>query len=151
MTIWRFTCHCLEETNIMRKLRIHKSRRAVTLPRRKSSQENQAPTLIIVKDFHSECFVDRAEQVHKTSALGSPLFFSQRQNIFRFKQSQHSSWCGPCNIMQTESPQACVMWPHEVNQWLLMPSHLQLLIMGPGENYLPSPRHCIFINIAWWS
>ncbi|XP_070313065.1 placental prolactin-related protein 3-like [Odocoileus virginianus] len=32
---------------------MHKSRRAVKLPRRKSSQENQAPTLIIVKDFNT--------------------------------------------------------------------------------------------------
>ena len=31
---------------------------------------------------------------------------------------------------------------------VLVPSDLHLLIMGPGENYLPSPTHCIFINIT---
>ena len=61
---------------------MHKSRRAVKFPRSKASQENQAPTLIIVKDVNSECFIDRAEQVDKTSALGSLLFCSQRQNNF---------------------------------------------------------------------
>ena len=61
---------------------MHKSRRAVKVPRRKASQENQAPTLIIVKDFNSECFIDRAEQVDKTNVLGSLLFCSQRQSIF---------------------------------------------------------------------
>ena len=59
-----------------------KSRRAAKVPRRKASQENQAPTLIIVKDFNSECFIDRAEQVDKTNVLGSLLFCSQRQSIF---------------------------------------------------------------------
>ena len=44
---------------------MNKSRRAVKVPRRKSSQENQAPTLIIVKDCSSECFIDRAEEVDK--------------------------------------------------------------------------------------
>ena len=44
---------------------MHKSRRAVKVPRRKASQENQAPTLIIVKDFNSEYFIHRAEQVDK--------------------------------------------------------------------------------------
>ena len=41
-----------------------KSRGAAKVPRRRASQENQAPTLIIVKDCSSECFIDRAEQVH---------------------------------------------------------------------------------------
>ena len=68
-----------------------KSRRVAKVPRRKVSQENQAPTLIIVKDCNSEYFIDRAEQVDKTSVLGSLLFCSQRQNIFLFKQSHHSS------------------------------------------------------------
>ena len=68
-----------------------KSTRVVKLPRSKVGQENQAPTLIIVKDFKSECFIDRAEQVDKTNVLGSLLFCSQRQNIFRFRQDHHSS------------------------------------------------------------
>ena len=70
---------------------MHKSRRAVAVPRRKASQENQAPTLMTVTDCNSECFIDRAEQVDKTNVLGSLLFCSQRQNIFLFKQSHHSS------------------------------------------------------------
>ena len=70
---------------------MNKSRRAVKVPRRKASQENQATTLLIVKDCNSECFIDRAEEVDKTSVLGSLLFCSQRQNIFLFKQSHHSS------------------------------------------------------------
>ena len=86
MTIWRFTCHCLKETNLMRRLKMHKSRRPVMVPRRKAGQENQAHILIIVKDFNSECFIDRAEQVDKTNVLGSLLFGSKRQDIFRFKQ-----------------------------------------------------------------
>ena len=70
---------------------MHTSRRAAKVPRRKASQENQAPTLIIVKDFNSEYFIHRAEQVDKTNVLGSLLFCSQRQSIFLFKQSHHSS------------------------------------------------------------
>ena len=42
-----------------------KSRGAAKVPRRRASQENQAPTMIIVKDCSSECFIDRAEQVDK--------------------------------------------------------------------------------------
>ena len=41
---------------------MNKSIRAVKVPRKKASQENQAPTLIIVKDCNSECFIDRVEQ-----------------------------------------------------------------------------------------
>ena len=70
---------------------MNKSRRAVKVPRRKAGQENQAPTLIIVKDCNSEYFIDRAQQVDKTNVLGSLLFCSERQNIFLFKQSHHSS------------------------------------------------------------
>ena len=70
---------------------MNKSRRAVKVPRRKASQENQAPTLIIAKDYNRACFIDRAEQVDKTNVLGSLLFCSERQNIFLFKQSHHSS------------------------------------------------------------
>ena len=44
---------------------MHKSRRAIKVSRRKTIQENQAPTLIIVRDCNSECFIDRAEQVDK--------------------------------------------------------------------------------------
>ena len=77
---------------------MHISRRAVKVPRRKASQQNQGPTLITVKDCNSECFIDRAEQVDITSALGSLLFCSQRQNNFFFKQSHHSSCCSPAYI-----------------------------------------------------
>ena len=50
-----------QRANLARGLKMHKSRRAVKVPRRKASQQNQAPTLIIVKDCNSECFIDRAE------------------------------------------------------------------------------------------
>ena len=86
-----------------------KSRGAFKVPRR-ASQENQAPTLIIVKDFNSGCFIDIAEQMDKTNVLGSLLFCSQRQNIFLFKQSHHSSWCSPGYTHADREPQACVMW-----------------------------------------
>ena len=88
---------------------MHKSRRAVKVPGRKASQENQAPTLIIVKDCNSACFIDRAEQVEKTSVLRSLLFCSQRQNIFLFKQSHHRSCCGPGYTHADQEPQTCVM------------------------------------------
>ena len=88
---------------------MHKKRRAVKVPRRKASQQNQAPTLIIVKDCNSECFIDRAEQVDKTSVLRSLLFRSQRQNIFLFKQSHHSSCCGPGYTHADLGPLASVM------------------------------------------
>ena len=58
---------------------MHKSRRAAKVPRRKASQENQAPTLMTVTDCNSECFIDRTEQVDKTNVLGSLLFRSQRK------------------------------------------------------------------------
>ena len=61
---------------------MHKGRRAVKVPRRKASQQNQAPTLIIVKDCNSECFIDRAEQVDKTSALGSLCFAVKDKIVF---------------------------------------------------------------------
>ena len=88
---------------------MHKSRRAIKVSRRKTIQENQAPTLIIVRDCNSECFIDRAEQVDKTSVLRSLLFRSQRQNIFLFKQSHHSSCCGPGYTHADRGPLACVM------------------------------------------
>ena len=40
----------------MRRIKMDKSRRPAKVPRRKASQENQAPTLIIVKDCNSECY-----------------------------------------------------------------------------------------------
>ena len=49
----------------MRRIKMDKSRRAAKVPRRKASQEKQAPTLITVKDCNSECFIDRAEEVDK--------------------------------------------------------------------------------------
>ena len=147
MTIWRFTCHCLEETNLMRRLKMHKSRRPVMVPRRKASQVNQAHILIIVKDFNSECFRDRAEQVDKTNVLWSLLFCSQRQNIFLFKQSHHSSWCDPGYTHLDREPTGMYDVTSGSGQMtVLVPSHLHLLIMGPGENYLPSPSHCIYIT-----
>ena len=88
---------------------MHKGRRAVKVPRRKASQQNQAPTLIIVKDCNSECFIDRAEQVDKTSALGSLLFCSQRQNIFLFQHNHQAPDVFLVTHIQTEGPQACVM------------------------------------------
>ena len=152
MTIWRFTCHFLEETNVMRRLRMHKSRRAVKFPRRTSTLENQAPTLIIVKDFKSDCFTDRAEQVDKTNFLGRLLFCSQRQNIFHFRQDHHSSWYGPGYTHADREPTGmCDVTSGSEQMIALVPSLLHLLIMGPGKNNFPSPGHCIFINITWWS
>ena len=128
---------------------MHISRRAVKVPRRKASQQNQAPTLIIVKDCNSECFIDRAEQVDKTSALGSLLFCSQRQNNFFFKQSHHSSCCGPAYIhADRELTGMCDVTSGSGQMSVLVPSHLYLLRKGPGKNYLPSPSHHIFINIT---
>ena len=126
---------------------MNKSRRAVKVPRREASQENQAPTLIIVKDFNSGCFIDRAEQMDKTNVLGSLLFCSQRQNIFLIKQSHHRSCCG--SWLHTCRPRAtgmCDVTSGGGQMSVLVPSDLHLLIMGPGENYLPSPSHHIFIN-----
>ena len=119
------------------------------VPRRKAGQENQAHILIIVKDFNSECFIDRAEQVDKTNVLGSLQFCSQRQNIFLFKQSHHSSLCGPGYTHLGREPTGmCDVTSGSGQMTVLVPSHLHLLIMGPGENYLPSPSHCIYINIT---
>ena len=48
--------------------------------------------------------------------------------------------------MQTESPRdVCDVTSGSEQMTLLVPSHLHLLIMGPGENYLPSPSHCILL------
>ena len=92
----------------MRGLMIHKSRRAVMVPRRKASQENQAPTLI-VKYFNSEYFIDRAEQVDKTNVLGS-LCFAVKDKIFL---SLSRVITAPDVVlvthMQTEGPLACGM------------------------------------------
>ena len=88
---------------------MHKGRRAVKVPRRKASQENQAPTLMTVRDCSSECFIDRAEQVDKTSVLRRLLFRSQRQTIFLFKESHHSSSCGSGYTHADLGPLACVM------------------------------------------
>ena len=61
---------------------MHKGRRAVKVPRRKASQENQAPTLIIVRDCNSECFIDRTEQVDKTNILGLLCFAVKDKIVF---------------------------------------------------------------------
>ena len=61
---------------------MHKSRRAIKVSRRKTIQENQAPTLIIVRDCNSECFIDRAEQVDKTNILGLLCFAVKDKIVF---------------------------------------------------------------------
>ena len=48
-----------QRTNLTRGLKRHTCRRAVKVPRREASQENQAPTLIIVKDCNSEYYRQR--------------------------------------------------------------------------------------------
>ena len=130
----------------MRRINMDKSRGAAKVPRRRASQENQAPTLISVKDCNSECFIDRAEQVDKTNVLGSLLFCSQRQSIFLFTQSSQLlmwSWLHTCRPRATGM---CDVTSGSEHMSVLVPSDLHLLIMGPGENYLPSPSHHIFIN-----
>ena len=52
----------------------------------------------------------------KTNVLGPLLFCSQRQNNFLFKQSHHSSGCGPGYTHADQEPQTCVMWHQEVNR-----------------------------------
>ena len=82
----------------------------------------------------------------KTNVLGSLLFGSKRQDIFRFKQRVIT---GPYMVLVTHMPTGmCDVTSGSKQMTVLVPSHLHLLIMGPGENYLPSPRHCIFINIT---
>ena len=83
VTIWRFICYFLEETNITRRIKMDKSRIATKVPRRKANQENQAPTLITVKDFNSECFIDEQNkwikpmfQGHCCFAVKDKIFFS---------------------------------------------------------------------------
>ena len=128
---------------------MHKGRRAVKVPRRNASQENQAPTLMTVTDCNSECFIDRAEQVDKTSVLRSLLFRSQRQNIFLFQHSHHSFSCGPGYTHADRRPtDMCDMTSGSEQMSVMVPSHLHWLIMGPRENYLPSLSHHIFINIT---
>ena len=87
---------------------MHISRRAVKVPRRKASQQNQAPTLI-VKDFNSECFIDGAEQVDKTNILGSLCFAVKDKIIFSLSRVITAPAVVLLTYMQTESSQACVM------------------------------------------
>ena len=42
-TIWRFICYFLNEATVMRRLKMHKSRRSVKLPRKKANQKNRPP------------------------------------------------------------------------------------------------------------
>ena len=85
----------------------------------------------------------------KTSVPGSLLFCSQRQNIFSSKQINHSSCYGPGYTHVDREPTGMYDVTSGSEQMTaLVPSHFHLLIMGPGENYLPSPSHCIFINIT---
>ena len=86
-----------------------KSRRAAKVPRRRASQENQAPTLIIVKDCNSECFIDRAERVDKTNVLGHCCFVVKDKIFFYLSRVITAPNVVPVTHMQTESPQACVM------------------------------------------
>ena len=67
----------------MRRINMDKSRGAAKVPRRRASQENQALTLIIAKDCNSECFKDRAEQVHiKTMFQGHCCFAVKDKILF---------------------------------------------------------------------
>ena len=88
---------------------MHKSRRTVKVPRRKASQQNQAPTLIIVRDCNSECFIDRAEQVDKTNVLGSLCFAVKDKIFFSLSRVITASAVVLVTHMQTEGPLACVM------------------------------------------
>ena len=84
----------------------------------------------------------------KTSVLGSHLLCSQRQNVFHFRQNDHSSLYSPGYTHADREPTGmCDVTSGSEQMTVLVPSHLHLLIMGPEENYLPSPSHCIFINI----
>ena len=83
---------------------MHKSRRAVKVPRRKASQENQAPTLIIVKDCNSECFIDRAEKVHiKTMFQGHCCFAVKDKILFSLSRVITAPDVILVTHMQTES------------------------------------------------
>ena len=88
---------------------MHKSRRTVKVPRRKASQQNQAPTLTIVRDCNSECFIDRAEQVDKTNVLGSLCFAVKDKIFFSLSRVITASTVVLVTHMQTEGPLACVM------------------------------------------
>ena len=88
---------------------MHKSRRAIKVSRRKTIQENQAPTLIIVRDCNSECFIDRAEQVDKTNVLGSLCFAVKDKIFFSLSRVITAPDVVLVTHMQTEGPLACVM------------------------------------------
>ena len=73
-------------------------------------------SLITAKDFKSECFIDRAEQVDNVNFLGSLL--SCKVKIF-FSASNDNDLCKhggitaadvvPVTHMQTKSSHVCVM------------------------------------------
>ena len=110
---------------------MHKSRRTVKVPRRKASQQNQAPTLITVRDCNSECFIERAEQVDKTNVLGS-LCFAVKDKIF-FSLSRVIT-APDVFLLHTCRPRAtgmCDMTSGREQMSVLVPSNLHLLIMGP--------------------
>ena len=88
---------------------MHKSRRTVKVPRRKASQQNQAPTLITVRDCNSECFIERAEQVDKTNVLGSLCFAVKDKIFFSLRRVITAPDVVLVTHMQTEGPLACVM------------------------------------------
>ena len=69
---------------------------------------NQAPTLI-VKEFNSEYFIDRAEQVDKTNVLGSLCFAVKDKIFFSLSRVITASAVVLVTHMQTEGPLACVM------------------------------------------
>lgn len=87
-------------------------------------------SLLIVKDFKNECFIDRAEWVDKIVFLGSLL--SCKDKIL-FSASNDNDLCKhgsvtatdvvPVTHMQTKSSHICVMWHEEVKKgqsWCLI-------------------------------
>lgn len=109
-------------------------------------------SLLIVKDFKNECFIDRAEWVDKIVFLGSLLsckdkiFFSTSNGNDRPKHGSSQLLMG--SLLHTCNPRAQLPVCCDMRKWKddsVVPSHLHLLIMGLGGKSL-ALSHCLLIK-----
>lgn len=142
ISIWRLICHFLKETNVMRGLKMHKVEElSYWCLEERLARRTQAPTLIIVRDGNSECFVDRAEQEWiKPMLLGSLCFWSKTKYFSLSCREFYSQLTSVVLVTHMQTRAHRHVWCDIPRKWTdecIGADHLHLLIMGPGKITCP--------------